>query len=203
MRRLFIDTTTPWLSVALFDGGALLAGEHRAIGRGHAEALVPVVAALPDGGRADEICVGCGPGSFTGLRVGIAAARALGFAWGVPVHGFDSLALTAVAAAQTGGAPVDAVVSSGGHGEWLVWTAPMQGQSMTPDATVASLSAGRIAGDCAAACVAARGWGEAVDAAPDCRVAPLLPEAAMLAVAVPLYARAPDAALPGAGGTAR
>jgi tRNA threonylcarbamoyladenosine biosynthesis protein TsaB len=47
MRTLVIDCATEACSVALFDGDALIAGECRVLGRGHAEALVPMIAALP------------------------------------------------------------------------------------------------------------------------------------------------------------
>lgn len=97
-RTLAIGTSSPALSVALFEGERLLAHEHRLIGRGHAEAIVPAVAALPGRGRADAIVVDIGPGSFTGIRVGIAAARALGLAWGVPVFGVSAVHLVAAAA---------------------------------------------------------------------------------------------------------
>jgi tRNA threonylcarbamoyl adenosine modification protein YeaZ len=88
------------LSLALFDGEAL-AGETVIEGmRGQAEALVPAVAALVGDRRADRVLVEVGPGSFTGLRVGIAAARALGLAWGADVRGVSSVAMVAAAVAE-------------------------------------------------------------------------------------------------------
>ena len=80
MRTLVIDTATRACSVALFDGKQLLAAQHEVIGRGHAERLLPLIAALPDNGKAEQIMVDVGPGSFTGIRVGVAAAKALGLA---------------------------------------------------------------------------------------------------------------------------
>ena len=117
MRTLVLDTATPALTLALWDGGTMLAGVHEVIGRGHAERLVPAIATLPDGGRADRIVVGVGPGSFTGIRVGVAAARALGLAWDAEVVGLSTLAL--LAAAAPGAGPVLAAVN-GGHGEAFV-----------------------------------------------------------------------------------
>ena len=68
--------------------------------RGHAEALVPLidrVVSAVEGGFAglQRIAVTVGPGSFTGLRVGISAARAIGMACGVPVVGVSTLAALA------------------------------------------------------------------------------------------------------------
>jgi tRNA threonylcarbamoyladenosine biosynthesis protein TsaB len=101
-RALVIDTATAACSVALVEDGAVLAEAHDVVGRGHAERLMPMIAALPGGGRADSILVDCGPGSFTGVRVGIATARALALGWGVPVHGYSSLALLAALIAARG-----------------------------------------------------------------------------------------------------
>jgi len=122
-RTLAIGTSSPALSVALVEGGRLLAHDHRLIGRGHAEAVVPAVAALPDRGRAHAIVVDIGPGSFTGIRVGIAAARALGLAWGVPVHGVSAVHLAAALAfaAHPGCARV-AVLLDAGRGQLLSQT---------------------------------------------------------------------------------
>jgi tRNA threonylcarbamoyl adenosine modification protein YeaZ len=92
---LSISTSSPALSIALVDGAAVLARHHELIGRGHAEALVPAVQALLAARVPGRILVDVGPGSYTGIRIGIAAARALGLAWGVPVHGISALSLVA------------------------------------------------------------------------------------------------------------
>lgn len=121
---LVIETATAACSVALIDAGAAIASAHEVVGRGHAERLLPMIAALPDGGRAQAILVDCGPGSFTGIRVGIAAARGLGLGWGVPVHGFSSMPLVAAAAyaADSAIAGPLAVLLEGGHGEVFMQT---------------------------------------------------------------------------------
>ncbi|HEX8553493.1 MAG TPA: tRNA (adenosine(37)-N6)-threonylcarbamoyltransferase complex dimerization subunit type 1 TsaB, partial [Sphingomonas sp.] len=64
-RTLVIDTATAACSVALIKDGVVIACGHDLVGRGHAEQLVPMIARLPEGGRADHILVDCGPGSFT------------------------------------------------------------------------------------------------------------------------------------------
>lgn len=120
MRTLVIDTATKACSVALYDGDALIASHHEVIGRGHAERLLPLIANLPDKGRANKIMVDVGPGSFTGIRVGVAAARALGFAWSTEVGGYSCLQLVAAMARQAIGSTIAVdVVMTGGHGEYF------------------------------------------------------------------------------------
>src|SRR3546814_11135831 len=72
MRHLVIDSASEACSVALLEAGAVVDYRHEIIGRGHAERLVPLIAELADGGRADVLAVGCGPGSF---EIGRAAGR--------------------------------------------------------------------------------------------------------------------------------
>jgi tRNA threonylcarbamoyl adenosine modification protein YeaZ len=97
---LAIDTATPAVTagVVRLDGDILevLAEKVTVDARAHAEQLTPnVVAVLGDAqaaaGDLDAVVVGCGPGPFTGLRVGMATAAAYGHALGVPVHGVCSL----------------------------------------------------------------------------------------------------------------
>ena len=121
MIELAIDTGSGALSVALIDRDTVLAERHDVIGRGHAEAIVGVVADVV-GSRGDAvrgIVVGVGPGSFTGVRIGIAAARALGLAWDVPVTGIGSLALMAAAAFAVD--PADTVVAIADAGRGRVY----------------------------------------------------------------------------------
>ena len=118
-RILVIDSATDACSVALFEDRKLIAGDFRMLGRGHAEALVPMIAALPERGRATLIAVALGPGSFTGVRVGLAAARALALAWGAETRGYSTLAMVAAMARDQAGAQPIGVAMTGGHGEWF------------------------------------------------------------------------------------
>jgi tRNA threonylcarbamoyladenosine biosynthesis protein TsaB len=117
VRVLAIETAMTACSVALFDGATLLASDAAIAGRGAVERLIPMIAALPDGGRADILRVDCGPGSFTGIRTGLAAARALGFGWGATVQGYSSLALIAATWFADHDEATATVVIDGGHGE--------------------------------------------------------------------------------------
>lgn len=198
MRVLAIECATTACSVALFHDGALLAGAHEEIGRGHAERLVPLIATLPDRGRADRICVSLGPGSFTGVRIGLAAARALGLAWAAQVLGFPTLALVAAMARQEAAGPVS-VAMLGGHGEWFLQDFDTAGIAEGPLASLAPADAARVArhdevaGSAAEALVQLRGHGRAHLLLPDARHLPLLPQSAFTPALAPLYGRAPDA----------
>lgn len=202
-RTLVIDSATDACSVALFENGAMVAGEFRMLGRGHAEALVPMIAALPGRGKADHIVVSLGPGSFTGVRVGLAAARALALAWGADIAGYASLALVAAIARETHGAVPAGVAMTGGHGEWFVQGFDAAGNpsrplaSLRPDAAAAATPEEIVAGNQSEALVAARGHGKAVPAWPDARAFHRLPPGALITDVRPLYGRAPDARLPG------
>jgi tRNA threonylcarbamoyl adenosine modification protein YeaZ len=205
MRTLAIDSATEACSVALFEHDTLLAGDWRQLGRGHAEQLVPMIAALPERGKAERIAVALGPGSFTGVRVGLAAARALAFAWDAELLGYPTLDLAA-AMARSGrpGEPV-AVAMPGGHGEWFVQSFDGQGGALGPLASLKPAQAAEqareqlVAGGEASALVALRGWGEALPLLPDARAFTLLPPKALTRGARPLYGRAPDARLPQGG----
>lgn len=201
MRTLVIDCATEACSVALFEDGALLAGDHRILGRGHAEQLVPMIAALPDRGRAGRIAVALGPGSFTGVRVGLAAARALAFAWDAELLGYPTLALIAAMARAAEGPQPVTVCMTGGHGEWFIQPFAADGAPMADLSSIkpehVSTAAALVAGSQAEALVAAQGSGIAVTLMPDARAFPLLPPAALTTTILPHYGRAPDARLPG------
>jgi tRNA threonylcarbamoyladenosine biosynthesis protein TsaB len=99
MRILAIDTSCGAASAAVVESGRIEphAVISRTMARGHAEALAPMVEEAVrsiEGGVAslDRIAVTVGPGSFTGIRVGLAMARAMGLALGIPVVGVSTLA---------------------------------------------------------------------------------------------------------------
>lgn len=200
MRTLVIDTATRACSVAFFTDGQLVASHYEVIGRGHAERLLPMIADLPHRGQGDQIVVNVGPGSFTGIRVGVAAARALGFAWGVPVSGYGCLTLVA-AMARAGSAIAVDVVMTGGHGEYFFQSfndlalAIAPAASLSPALITANANAELIAGDLAADLQIMLDNRSFVDVLPDAASWNLINDVAPL-VASPVYGRAPDAQMP-------
>lgn len=194
---LVIDSATAACSVALLGADGTVLGElHEVVGRGHAEHLLPMVETVLAGRRPDAILVDCGPGSFTGVRVGLAAARGLAIGWGVPVSGYSSMALIAAAS----GAPAPAVALTGGHGELFVQDyggdpiAPLgELQSLAPDAAAAAIRAPLVLGSGAQLLVEARGHGEWRDALPRAADVGALPSALRSLPPRPIYGRGPDA----------
>ena len=105
---LAFDTATPAVTVALHDGDRVRAEQTVVDARRHGELLAPGIARVLRDARvsADEvskIAVGVGPGPFTGLRVGLVTARAMGDALGIPVVGVCTLDVPPAHAAQRGG----------------------------------------------------------------------------------------------------
>ncbi len=201
MIALVIETATAACSVALLDGDRVVASRHELVGRGHAERLVPMIGEVLDEAgmnRADLIQVDCGPGSFTGIRVGIAAARGLSLAWGVPVTGFSALALIAVTAREDVG-----VALTGGHGELFVqrfkhapFAAVDELRSLRPETAAELVPDDLVLGSGAEALVVARGTGRVDAIFPNAADARLLPADYTALAPTPLYGRAPDAKIP-------
>ncbi len=191
---LAFDTSTAACTAALFDGeGHCLVRADELIGRGHAERLVPMLDELLDGRTPQTILVGVGPGSFTGIRVAIAAAFGLSIGWNAKLNGMSSLAL--LAAGVEGSVDI-AVAVTGGHGELIVQQFGGSANdflSLPPAEAAAAIGAQRVVGSGASQLVEARGWGEARDAWPSAADALKLPAALRSLAPKPIYARAPDA----------
>ncbi len=217
MRVLAIDTALEACAAAVLDTGQTAAGAHEfePMLRGHAEALMPMIARVI--GRAaitmadlDRVAVTVGPGSFTGLRVGIAAARGIGLAAGKPVVGLTTLAAFAaplIAADDT--RPVVSAIDArhdhvylqvfGPAGRTLV--APRLATLREAAQRAAASGAPRLAGTAARLVAAAWPAGERAPSAVDEQRAPDIAWVARLGAAAqdtgsppkPLYLRAPDA----------
>ncbi|KAA5605515.1 tRNA (adenosine(37)-N6)-threonylcarbamoyltransferase complex dimerization subunit type 1 TsaB [Roseospira marina] len=223
---LALDTSAGACSVALWQNGATLAQESTPLVHGHAEALAPMVervmraAGVPFETIA-AVAVTVGPGSFTGLRVGLAFARGLGLAVGCPVLGATTTAVLARMAESTPARPgrspetPTAVVLDARRAEVFLHILSVhdnQGQdgpvsgpvSLPPEAVAAHLppGPGRLTGDGVALLPQPlpAGWIVAENAG-------RTPDPAVLAAQVaaapkqalpprPLYVRAPDATLP-------
>ena len=195
---LAFDTSTAACTAALFDGsGGCIARSDEVIGRGHAERLVPMIAEMLGGRRANRIIVGVGPGSFTGIRVAIAAAHGLAIGWGAELKGMSSLTLLAASANDDG--EVGAAVL-GGHGELFVQQfngVTLQPTSdlinAVPTEAAGSTTAGLAVGSGAKSLVDARGSGKALELWPSAANALRLPDDLRTLPPKPIYARAPDA----------
>ena len=210
MKILGLDTAMAACSVAVVDAasGAILAAAFQTMERGHAEALAPMVvqvmheAGLPLS-AIDRIAVTIGPGTFTGVRIGLALARGLGLALGIPVAGIDTL--TAIAANDTSGMPLF-VVSEARNGEVYAALFDGRGHQLIPPRVMTRAEvggylppSGLLLGTAAQSVLAASGRN-------DLRISPAgnLPVARVFAglaavseipaaMPSPLYLRSPDA----------
>jgi tRNA threonylcarbamoyladenosine biosynthesis protein TsaB len=214
MRVLAIDTALEACSAAVLDTerGDVLASESLAMVRGHAEALMPLVAQVMAlaGLRfadLDRVAVTVGPGSFTGLRVGIAAARGIGLGAAKPVVGLTTLAaLAAPYIAADEATPIAAAVDAR-HGHVYFQLYGIGGRTLIPARVVPAREAAHAAASASARLVGsgagfiAQNWME--DIPPpliDERRAPDIDWVARLGAAAepkqslpkPLYLRAPD-----------
>jgi tRNA threonylcarbamoyl adenosine modification protein YeaZ len=195
---LAFDTSSSACTAALFnEEGECVASADELIGRGHAERLVPMIAELMEGREAKQIVVGVGPGSFTGIRVAIAAAHGLAIGWNADLYGMSSLALIAAGAASAG--EVAAAVT-GGHGELFVQEfdgatgeATSDLRNLPPAEAAEATKADLVIDSAAAKLVEARGWGGARESWPSAANTLRLPPGLRTLPAKPVYARAPDA----------
>lgn len=215
MRVLAIDTALGACSACVLDSGETtpLAGEQVAMDRGHAEALMPMierVMAAIDGGFAslDRVAVTIGPGSYTGLRVGVAAARAIAFAAEIPAVGVTTLAATAAPLIGRESGRVIAAALDARHGQ--VWFQALNGQGrpLVSIRQVSHRDAARAIGagpvslvGSAAAAIANEAWAIGLDALViDDRKAPDIAWVARLGLIAdpqsapprPLYLKAPE-----------
>ncbi len=218
MLILAFDTTAAACSVALWRDGETLKAEHAAMTQGQAEALIPMIERLlkdcgTEYAMLDRIAVTVGPGSFTGVRVGIATARAIGLAASKPVVGIATTEVLAAAAPETG-ARILAVMDTKRGDLYVQLFAP--DRSAISDIRVVTLEAlpdwtGRepvtLIGDGAALAMTALGPNAAASSAaplPDAvTLARLASARTEMTETLPVYARAPDATLPAGGGRLR
>ena len=216
MRVLAIDTALEACSAAVLDTeqGGISARESLPMVRGHAEALLPLIARVMDSAglefaALDRIAVTTGPGSFTGLRVGIAAARGIALAAGKPAVGLSTLAAYAaplIAADDT--VPVVAVIDARHDHVYLQVFGPGGRTVVTPRIAslrealrAAATGAPRLIGTAAEMLAAAWPADQRAPRLVDARRAPDVDWVARLGAAAtdtgvppkPLYLRAPDA----------
>jgi tRNA threonylcarbamoyl adenosine modification protein YeaZ len=204
MTVLAIDTAHAAAAACLMDEkGHVLARDSQEMVRGHAEALLPAIQRLLDGANVPFA------GSFTGIRIGISAARGIGLACGIPVVGISSLSALAAPLIGSEGTSVIAAAIDAKHGQVYVQGFSARGQAILAPRiakirdAVRALGAGplRLVGS-GAAMMAIEAWsmGMEADIASDAK-SPDIAFVARLglladpdqAPARPFYLKAPDA----------
>jgi tRNA threonylcarbamoyl adenosine modification protein YeaZ len=153
MRILAIDTSRGAASVAVFDGSSqsTLARDSVAMARGHAEALAPMLErAMRDveGGFAsiERVAVAIGPGSFTGIRVGLAMARAIALTLEAPVVGVSTLVAFIGPLLEQPGPGVIASVIDARHGQVYFQLFESIGRPILPPRVTSVRDAARLIG---------------------------------------------------------
>ncbi len=216
MRVLAIDTALAACSAALLDTeyGGIVASDSLPMTRGHAEALMPLLQRVMDqAGMAftdiDRIAVTTGPGSFTGLRVGIAAARGIALAADKPAVGVSTLsAFAAPHMAADDRFPVVAAIDAR-HAHIYLQVFSAAGRTLTAPrlaalregVQAAAATPSCIVGSAAQHVAAALSQNDAAPVTVDARPAPDIAWVARMGAVVPedqsppkpQYLRAPDA----------
>lgn len=221
MRVLAVDTALAACAACVIEAGETepLARESLPMGRGHAEALLPLVdrvASAVDGGfkSLDRVAVTIGPGSYTGLRIGIAAARAIGLAAGVPVVGVATLSayLAPLMAGETRGLETRGLMGAAidaRHGQIYVQVVAPGGRTIVAPSLMGLRDTVRLMGSgpvhltgSAAPMLASEAWTQGIEAiVVDAPIAPEIAWVARLGIVAdpaqalpkPLYLRGPDA----------
>lgn len=103
---LSIETSTPICSIALHRDGKLIDSESIEVAGAHAERLMLMIEDLLEGinikaSSLDAVAVSEGPGSYTGLRIGVSTAKGLAFAWDIPLIAISTMKVLAFAAQKT------------------------------------------------------------------------------------------------------
>ncbi len=205
---LAMDTAGPDCSAALYDSNSdsILSEVTENIGRGHAEKLMAVVdLALAEAGlelgAVERIAITIGPGSFTGIRVGVAAARGFALSLGVPAVGVPTLAVLAMQKRmETPGVPVLAAMDAK-RGEVHAQSFDADGRPTTEPAALAIADAIALARDFPGAIAGSAGpllRGEEASGGPDRFPISIVARLASTADTdsgppSPLYLRGPDA----------
>lgn len=207
MLVLAIDTASVFCAAGIVEDGRPLAKVRENIGKGHAERLMGQIAAvMKEAGKnftdIDRIGVNTGPGSFTGVRVAIAAARGLALALAKPAIGVNAFEALAFEAAGHGRHQSVTVVLEAGRGAFYVQDFDADNRKIhdpaidTADAIAAKLPAGALLTGSGAAEIARLAQCTPASTAP---TADIETYAALAAVKepgqspVPLYMRPPDA----------
>ncbi|GAA4935811.1 tRNA threonylcarbamoyl adenosine modification protein YeaZ [Actinomycetospora succinea] len=212
MLVLALDTATARITAGVVElgpeGPTILAARDAEGARAHAELLAPAIAeALDEAGRTradlDAVVAGLGPGPFTGLRVGLVTAAAMGDGLGIPVHGVPTHDALAV------GVPGRLLVVTDARRREVYWSRYADGvRTHGPEVVAPAELAARLGGDLGPVDRVVGDAADKVGAPPDTPgprpdglvavAAPALRAGTEPGPLVPLYLRRPDAVPPGA-----